>query len=84
MADESTEQATGTAQTAQTATAQADASEQAATRVHEAAANIHSAATPRERISDRSRGTLASGEHPRFGQPRRAVWDPRRGGRGSR
>jgi steroid delta-isomerase-like uncharacterized protein len=51
--------------------------EQAATKVQEAAANIHATAAPRERISDRSRETpasdrsqetLASGSHPRFGQ----------------
>jgi hydroxyacylglutathione hydrolase len=54
------------------------AAAQAATRVQEAAANIHQSVPPRERITDRSRetlasdrsgGTLASGEHPRFGQP---------------
>jgi hydroxyacylglutathione hydrolase len=45
-----------------------ETAEQAATRVQEAAANIHQSGAPRERISDRSRETLASGEHPRFGQ----------------
>jgi hydroxyacylglutathione hydrolase len=47
--------------------AQAAPTEQA-TKVQEAAANIHPTATPRERISGRSRETLASGEHPRFDQ----------------
>ncbi|HEV3321721.1 MAG TPA: MBL fold metallo-hydrolase [Solirubrobacteraceae bacterium] len=36
---------------------QAAAAEQAATRVHEAAANIHTSATPRERISGNRNGT---------------------------
>ncbi len=62
MAEESaSEQAAAAEQTTATV-------EQAATRVHEAAANIHPTATPRERISDRSRETPASGEHPPFDQ----------------